>query len=210
MTKIQLEKKISKLNKEWFYLVDRKYSATILQKIVDLCEPYLKDHPQDTDIWIKLALAVYTSPFCDDTKAMECMNEILSYDPLNPYALIILTYMESHWSGITDTTFEKLCSVQVEDGEVMSMIEYIKSWYYLEHKNYELYQKTLEKSVALCQNHIANLIALGGLYTDQGRIEEGKKLTAIGTHNSQLKHAMRDNKYFDITDMNHFLEERIK
>lgn len=212
MTKIELNKKIAELAREWFYLVDRKKSNGVIQKIVDLCDPYLQKHPHDTDIWIKLALAVYVTSYSDDIKAIECMNTILSYDPLNTYALIILAYIESNcWHGITDETFEKLCFVHVDDNEVMSMIEYIKSWYYAEHKNEELQQQSLEKSIALCQNHVSNYINLAGMYTRQGKIVEGEKLKAIGLSNIKEERSITtDIKYFDITDINHFLEERIQ
>ena len=102
--------KINGLAKEWFYMPLSEDGNIPIKEIVNLCEPYLKEHPHATDIWIKLALAVYTCPYSDDIRAMECMNAILSYDPLNPYALIILAYIESHMFGITDATFEKLCS----------------------------------------------------------------------------------------------------
>ncbi|MCL5875207.1 MAG: hypothetical protein M1114_01920 [Candidatus Dependentiae bacterium] len=210
MTKIELNSKIAELAKEWFYLVDRTKSGDLIQKIVDLCEQYLEEYPQDTDICIKLALAVYTSPFCDDLRAMECMNAILSYDPLNPHALIILAYMESHWIRITDATFEKLSLVQDEGNEIMSMIEFVKAWYYSEHNNRELYQKALENSVALWQSHVKNYVSLGWLYINQGKIEVGEKLKAIGLANVKVRSNIHNIKYFNITDINHFLDERIK
>ncbi|MCL5875206.1 MAG: hypothetical protein M1114_01915 [Candidatus Dependentiae bacterium] len=212
MTKIELNKKIEELAKEWFYLIDRKNSNKIIQNIVDLCDPYLQEYPRDTDIWIKLALAVYTTSYADDIKATECMNAILSYDPLNPYALIILGYMESNsWHGITDATFERLCSIQVDDNEVMSMIELVKAWYYSEHNNDELYRKTLESSVALCQKHVRNCVNLGGLYIRQGRIHEGEKLQALALNNIKVKYIYPNNtKYFSITDLDEFFNERIK
>ncbi|MCL5875208.1 MAG: hypothetical protein M1114_01925 [Candidatus Dependentiae bacterium] len=209
--KIDLNSKIEELAKEWFYLIDRKNSNKIIQSIVDLCDPYLQEYPRDTDIWIKLALAVYTKSYADDIRAMECMNEILSYDPTNPYALIILAYIESHWSRISDTTFEKLSLVQDEDNEIMSTIEYVKSWYYSEQGNKTLYQKSLENSVALCQQHVNNYIDLGWVYINQGKIEEGEKLKAIGLANVKIRYVYSNNTiYFNFTDVDEFLNERIK
>ena len=210
MNKEELEKELIKLNREWATIQPRKYSNDVIKKIVGLCEPYLKQHPHDTDIWIQLALAVYVTSYADDIKAIECMNAILSYDPLNPYALIILAYIESHMFGITDATFEKLCSVKFEDNEIMSMIEYVKSWYYSEHKNDEFYQKVLENSVALCKKHVRNCVNLGGLYIEQGRIAEGKKLQDLARSNITEISNIHNIKYFNITDINHFLNERIK
>lgn len=212
MNKVELNKKILELAQKWFYMPLSENASTPIEKIVDLCESYLKENPYDTDIWIKLALAVYTCPYSDDIKAMECMNAILSYDPTNPYALIILGYMESHWSRITDATFGKLSLVKDENNEIMSMVEFVKAWYYLEHNNDELYQKTLEHSVTLYP-HVRNCINLAGLYFEQGRIEESTKLKDLGLANIQLLVDYSGNKpvpFYDITDLNHFLDTRIK
>lgn len=181
-----------------------------LLEMENLIDEYLKDNPCDADMLIKLALTVDTPPLADYIKAIECLKKALKCEPDNVTALLVLAYTEFMNLGEMDEdVFQQLCAVQDLDPEIMSMVEYVKSWHYERNKNFGNYEKSLLKSIELWDKHANNYKYLGLYYIDSGNISEGKKLLRKALENITYVYPMK-NSTREIYDVNEFLDEGIK
>lgn len=172
---------------------------------------YLKDHPKDTDAWLTLALAEMTPPFEDHRLIFKWMDSVLFYDPLNAYALLILSYVHTYMAGgIPEVIFHRLDMIEDEDSDTLSMIEMAKSWYYISKKDLKNAEKALRKSIKYCNQHQTNLTKLGNLLIDQGKLEEGVDLLSQGMRNVRCILTYLDNDEIDPLCIEGFLNESLR
>ena len=143
-----------------------------------LLEHALQDDPQNTDLLLKLAVLVQEFPYVD--LSIPRLEKILSYDPDNALALLILAETNHHlYSEISKPLFDKLTSVTTGNAEIDSMLRYAASWFYdswfydNNPNDYEL-EKLLLESINICQSHVNNYEALAELYMRQARYSEAK------------------------------------
>ncbi len=196
----QLNKLIKVFNEE-----KTKQSAETLEIFLDC---YLANNPLDTEIWVKLALTVYRSPLHDDLKAIDCLEKALVSDPYNIKVMLLLIYVIYHCIYFDDELFKRLCNLKTQDNELMSLIEYTKSWYYLFKENDEFYQKTLNNSIELCDRYVWNYIDLGRFYIEKGNLAKGFDLMKKGLDN--LEYVYDDTRSYDVLNIEEFINERFR
>ena len=85
-----------------------KYS--IAEELEQYLETYLQKNPDDSEIWLKLALIVYKLPLADDFKAINCLNKALAIDSNNCYTALLLGYIKEYLCYIDDQLFTILCN----------------------------------------------------------------------------------------------------
>ena len=198
--------KLKYYNLQWF---DKTNDTSIpLVKMETLIEEYLKDNPNDVEMLIILALTVDTVPLADCEKAIASLKKALNIDPHNAYALILCAYIETHNMVISEDIFEKLCVIHNDNLETMSMINFVKAWYFEENDDEKGYEEALLKSIELCKHHSRNYKSLGFYYVKKGKIYEGKELLKKALLN--IKHIYTEDERHEIYDINQFLNERIK
>jgi|SRR5579859_653947 len=105
-----------------------------------LVEEYLKEYPQDTEMWLKLTFIEYHQ-LHDYLRAIECVKRILAYDPNNAYAAVLLTVLLDFNMVVDEESFNILCAVKTEDNEYKAMIEYAKALHFEDQKSLDHYYK---------------------------------------------------------------------
>lgn len=161
-------------------------SEAYLEKAEVILLEHLKLHMTDTDAWLLLARIECNSPLYDHARITHYAAHVLSYDPTNAYALLLIAYADYYLHGrIEPDTFSKLCLAKNDNPEIMAMIEVAKArYFYFFDKN--KYEQALEKSVAYSNNQRINCSELGIIYLNQGKTQEGKTL---------IEHAIKSVKH---------------
>jgi tetratricopeptide (TPR) repeat protein len=172
-------------------------SEQSLLEAEDILLNFLKKNPQDTQAWLLLARIEWNVPLEDPERIMEYANNVLTYDPSNPYALLFLaqTY-HTFLGGISDDVFRQLCSVQSDDFEILAMIELAKSRYF-KHRDIKQHKKMLENSVRYSYTQQLNCTELGLLYFQEGDFEAAKPLIAQAIKNVKTVDARWDKSSID-------------
>ena len=184
----------------------------IAEKLEQSFEEYLQSHPQDSKMWIKLALFVYNLPLADDFKAINCLKTVLIFDHNNYQAVLLLGYIKEFLCYIDDELFHTLCKLITHDNEIASMIEYEKFFYYRYKQNKELIEQSLLKSISLYDKHVWNNIDLGRFYLSNKQFEKAKQYITNGFNNIQYVYQSNDfrNGKLDPIDVEEFFNERLK
>lgn len=171
----------NKLIEEVRILTNSRKSES-MEHAQNLLMDYLKNHPQDTEMWLLLMRTECNSPFDEAKRIIHYAQHVLSYDPYNPYALLFWAYANRYLTGMqSEELYNKLCNVRNDDLRIMGMIEIAKSWY-LYDIDTEKCEAALKKSIEYCPNFEMNFRDLGELYKEQGKHQEGDFLI---THASQ-------------------------
>jgi hypothetical protein len=156
-------------------LVDQDTEKAFIEA-EDILLYYLETNRDDIEGWLLLTRIEWNSPLQDPFRIIEYTNNIFALEPLHPYALLFVAEAyDALLGGINSALFDKLCQVNVEDGEIMAMIEVAKSRYFYKRDN-EKYQQALERSVQYSMNQQINCTKLGVIYFNQGKQELGKSL----------------------------------
>jgi len=201
--KIDLLKKVTQCV-DSFNRNSGQYSHTLTK----LFSSYLKDNSYDTDTWIKFALISH-GLLKNDAQAIECLTTILTYNPGNLYVTMLLIFIAKKTGSIPDDLFEQLCNLQPASKELLSLIEYQKSWYYLE-KDESLYRYTLENSLDLCGKFVWNLKALGTFYFLDYKISTGRSLFEKALKNIHHIYSMDEYEHIGIINIDEFFNARLK
>lgn len=147
---------------------------------------YLQAYPQDTHAWLLLAMIEWTPPLEDFDRIITWTKNILSYDPTNVYALLLLAEVyQAFRGGVTDEIYEQLCKAQTNDRHLMAMVEVAKSYYFEVTGNQQELEKALRRSIEYGPHHVTNHRELGHLLIKQGKIEEGEKLIRKAEENGK-------------------------
>ena len=140
-----------------------------------LLEQALQNDPQNTDLLLKLAVLVQEFPYVD--LSIPRLEKILSYDPDNALALLILAETNYHlYTEISKPLFGKLISVTTGNAEIDSMLRYAATWFFIINPNDHELEKLLLESINICQSHVNNYKTLAELYMRQEKYSEAKKL----------------------------------
>lgn len=193
----------------WLTGADAHLTQENVSEIETILKIYLLEHPQDTDMWLRLALLyVFGWHKREPIESIRCLNNILSYDPDNIQAFLMLAFIESQSFGenrpygqLRESTLA-LCRLQTNDSEVLSMIAYAKSFYY-KKKDLVRYEQYLLKSIAYCDTHVNNLLVLGRYYLKKREFKKGKELIEKALRNIKGIYDV-DIVYTDITDVSEF------
>jgi tetratricopeptide (TPR) repeat protein len=166
---------------------------------------------KDLEFWLGLALIIVKPPFGDEEKSILFLNKALNIDNDNPIALLILAHVyEFELGGINDMLLYRIKNLNTGSDEINSMLKYVASWSYADGKKNdpEMEEKLLKKSIELCDKHVWNYEHLARLYLKQKRYLEVNSL--IGKALENIKKIYSDDDIYDKTDINVFLNERIK
>ena len=169
-----------------------------------LLEQALQNDPQNTDLLLKLAVLVQESP--DFDLSIPRLEKILSYDPDNALALLILAETNYHFcSQISKSLFDKLTSLTTGNVEIDSMLRYAATWFFTINPNDYEEEKLLLESISICQSHVNNYEALAELYLRQERYSEAKRM-----FQNAIKNVIRVRaKDRDMTNVQKFLAEYV-
>jgi len=189
-------------------------SEKVLEQMESLLMDYLKDHPQDTEIWLKLAMVEFTPPWEDYDRIEKYINSILEYDKNNAQSLLVLAYAQRVYRGdISDDLFIRLqrCCDIITDRELLSMLYLAIAWYYSWHslRDEKKHELSLLQSIDYCSKHVHNYKLLGRLYLKTGREAEGKKMIqhALANIRKVYKEDNDDDSVYDITDITTFFND---
>ncbi len=198
MTKTELVEKI-----KIFYSEKNKI------KIEKLLKNYLKNFPQDTDAWLRLAIVEINPPFADGYRAIECTKKILEYDENNVKALLLYWYADFYCFGdVRNELYNKLINVDCGDNEEQSMIEFAKAGKFYWNKE-QLYETYLLKSIILCDKYVYNHYDLADYYYKRDSFLEAEVHAKKALTNVQSIYEV-NRIVDDYTDVDEFISERIK
>src|SRR3990167_8712915 len=132
----------------------------------ELLDNYLINNPNDADMWLRLAVIQLYAPLNYYPKAIECIYRVFELNSNNVEAHLLYAYINHfHYPANYEGVAINLSNIKTEDTEKLSMIEYAKSWSYMDNlKDACLYEKALKKSIQLHPYHAWNYIDLGRFY----------------------------------------------
>ncbi|MBN2909213.1 tetratricopeptide repeat protein [Polycladomyces sp. WAk] len=173
-------------------------------------ERYLEVDPECIEAWMRLAITVFEPPIADYDKSIHCLKRAIRIGPGCLEALFILARIQDIiYREVDEDVFQELHSIQTNDPEEQSMLEYAKAWYYESKEMWHEYENALKRSIVVYPGHVLNHISLGLFYVNQGDREKGKSLLVKGVRN--VKHVYQADDGFDeVGDYNEFINERIK
>ena len=166
---------------------------------------------KDVEFWISLAIAIVRPPLVDEERSIQFLKKALAIDHNNPTALLILAYVYEHeLGGIDDMLLHQIKNLHTDSNEVNSMLKYVASWSYRENKKYnpEEEERLLKESILLCDKHVWNYKHLARLYAKQKQHLKINCLLEKALKNVKKVYSHSD--YYDITDIDEFINERIK
>lgn len=182
-------------------------------KIEALIEEKLRHDPNNIELLMRLAVLELNPPVADHNKSIEILEKVLSIDKNNIIALLLLAYVKYHCSGGVDKDLlDKLDSIKTNDKELLSMAKYAAYWHYSNNDEFNDEKKQeqyLLESINLYGGHVCNYVDLVELYLQQGKKEKAKELVEIALKNV-VKIYTENVHIEDISDINEFLDERIK
>lgn len=175
------ENKLQKLAQQYEDTADWSVIQTIEQEF----EIYLKNHPQDSETWIRFSIFLNQSIVDDTDRAIKHLEELLVRDNTNIRALLVLVEISYASCGFLEKKlFDALVSTKTNDHELMSMVEYlIANAYYREDK--QKYERHLINSVNLYDKHVRNNERLGSIFIEKGKTTEGCALIRRAIRNIQ-------------------------
>jgi cytochrome c-type biogenesis protein CcmH/NrfG len=183
----------------------KKTEADLLHAQTILLD-HLKDHPQDTQVWLLLMRIEWNQPLEDFGKIMQWAHNILAYDPTNAYALLFLA--EAFYGNIDEDIYAQLCHAKSDAPNIMAMIEIAKA-NHLECKDnrQDDYEKILTKSIEYGPEQAINYWMLGRLYIKQGKVKEGEELLTKSAENQEKSRLLYRGRQYDDTSLAQFVSE---
>lgn len=204
---LTIDRQIKDLSKQ-FLNEDLEHASSILEKLESLIESYLAHHPNDLNMWMRLAIAVYTRPLADDLKAVACLEKVLKQDTGNNEALLILSYIQDGFAIIDDALLKRIeRAIQEEqDSIIKGMLYKMAASGAMSDKN--KYQFFLEASAFFAPYHVKNHMLLGFLYIEQHDFERAERVLKTALNNIQSVDV--ESISGDITSVDDFLESYIQ
>jgi hypothetical protein len=182
-----------------------------LIKIESLIEEKLADELFNIELWLRLAVLELASPLVDCDKSIICLKEVLALEKDNPYALLILAYINNYdLGGIDQPLFDRLNNVYTTNDQLNSMLKYAASWFHTRNKDTSPRKSLLLESIKICREHVYNYLDLAKIYFVESRDEEAKVLIERALNNITKVYSNEDKKNgYDLTDVDLFLSEQI-
>ena len=201
-----LQKKLLDLNSQWFK--DPTNSIPTLEVMEELLKNYLAVNPQDTEMRIKLAMVQYTVPLADDIAAMENLNMVLEYDPENIICLLSIAYIQSCLSGSLNLNIVKcLRNANPKTQQDKALILYAESWHY-KHFNIKKYENLLDESINAYSGYVWPHYFRAQAYYQKNDVAMACHYYKRAFDN--IVHVCAEDEYFDIADVNFFIDNEIK
>ncbi len=181
-----------------------------LLKIEELIEDVLKKEPKNIELLLRLAVLEVDPPFADHEKSIASLGKVLAIDKNNAIATLLLAYVNYYCvAGVDEELMSKLNSIRTNDNEINSMLKYVASWFYID-KDPRLEELLLQESINFCKEHVYNYVHLAELYFKQGRNQEARVLIEKALRNVKKIYSFNGEEEYDATDVDEFLNERIK
>lgn len=185
-------------------------SSLALKEVQKAFEQYLEVDPENIEIRFQYSIFLYEPPIADPYKALEYLNSILEYDPQNVFALLLMVYFNDFsLGGIEETLFQKLCSVNTNDSNILSMVELAKAWYF-QWTDINKYEQSLLKSIYHGSKNVNSYVYLAELYIKQNKISQAHELLKIAISNVSTTLTTQDCLESGLQTLNDFLNERYK
>ncbi len=167
------------------YYINYKKSNMIPHNILILkkdCENCITQHPYDSEILIRFALALYIGPFNSLDESIRYLTCFLNHYSDSSIALL-LAYLQDIWvDGVDAVLFKKLCALEICNKEMQSMIELSKSWYYKKNDKNE-YEQSLLNAIEFFPDYVQHYIDLGTYYFEQNKIVQARAALRMGLKN---------------------------
>lgn len=180
-----------------------------IEGIETIIEKRLVYEPENTDLWLRLAIVELAPPISDYYKSIYSIEKALSVEKNNIIATLMLAYVNYHYlGGIDEKLLYKINSLKTDHNELNSMLKYATSWFYCA-KNIKLQEAYLRESIDIYNGHVWNNYYLAKLSIADGRMDEGKLLIDRALKNV-IKIYSIDSFEDDITNVDDFVKERIK
>lgn len=186
---------------------------TKIQKISKAEEMLTKKIATDVfnlDLYFKLAVVVLEEPEVDFIKSIECMEKVLSYDPLNKEAIIFLSWIQYFYRGDVNSStlilLDDLLDEPKIDSLFKSLVYLAKSW----SANISEEQRffLLEKSVECNDTYVHNYFELANLYRNRDNLVKAKDLIFKALRNVEEIYLV--NESFNITVVKQYLGDGFK
>jgi len=176
-----------------------------------LLEQALQNDPQNTDLLLKLAILVQEFPYV--SLSIPRLEKILSYDPDNALALLVLAETNYHlYTEISKPLFDKLTTLITGNAEIDSMLRYAATWFFIIYPNDHELERLLLESINLCQSHVNNYKALAELYMRQEKYSKAKQMMQKAMKNVTKIYTkeVRTKEISDMTNIQRFIALYIK
>lgn len=192
------------------HLIDQfNIKPTNASVVIKEFNSFLKQHPYDTGVWIKYSLVLHFL-LKDTVRALECLNSVLQYNPGNVYVTMLLVFISEQMGPMSDELFDKLCELQTPHKEILSLIEYQKSWYYIQKDEEKLCHYSLECSIELCDKFVWNYKALGSLYFLGNDKASGRLLFRKAINNVHHVYSFYEYQSLGAANIDEFFNARLK
>lgn len=146
----------------------------VLQDKVEYAEEILLDRlrisPNDSELWLKLALIELQYPFEDYDRALEYIDKSISEFPNYFEAICIKQYlMNFYYNEIDNVLLDRAIEFNYGNSQ-KSVLYYIKSWEYRNAKNIDDEISMLNRSVELCQKFVYPFRRLGNIFKEKNEL----------------------------------------
>lgn len=206
MNKKLLQLQLMEDVKQW-NVAPADLAGGIQEDMVTLIKDYLKENPSDTECLLKLALTEYRFPLADDEAAMISLKKIISYEPNNIPAILMLAYVQEHYFDVRIDVLNMLTAATPGNSQEQAMILFAQSWYY-KFKDENVFVELLQKSIDFHSGFVWPHVYLGELYKEKNAVE--KACFHFEEALKNIEYIFNDDSPFDILDINVFLDARIK
>lgn len=178
-------------------------------RIFEFVEKQLAQKTTEPELLFSMARTIIAPPNVDERLSIACLEKILIHDKNNVNALLLITYVYRHYlGGIDEQLLNKILSLHTQNPESNSMLKYVASWSY-DNDPYKQ-EKLLKTSISEYSEHVWNYVDLARFYLNQGKNIEAKELIKKALSNVKKIYNNTEITKYDPTDIDEFLNERIK
>lgn len=206
-----MEKKIvlEKLNQLVIAYNEGNAKEKVLNEMELLLEGYLIKRPNDEDMLIRLALVEFTIPFADYGRAIYYLERVLSTNPNNIKALLMMAYNQYVYYGIRTPLLHRLESFRTQNKEYQSLLWYAQSLYYLQPNFDPKHEKNaLIQSLSYYQGFVWPNVHLGDCYEKLGNIEKSCAFFKSALKNVEVVY--KEDDIIDILSIDRFIDAYLK
>ena len=179
-------------------------------KIDALLREKIKQEPNNIEWLLRLAIVIQYPPIVDTDKSLELLEQVLKLDSKNVTAILLIAYIHHYClAGLDKTIFDRITTFQTNNDEEKAMLAYAASWFYQDQQDPIGEKHWLLESIKHCNKHVWNHRTLARQYVVENQNNEAKKHLQQALHNIVKIYSGNFNDY-DETDVNEFINERIK
>lgn len=205
MEKKLILEKFQQLMIEW----NQTYNGgDILEQMEILLEDYIKQHPLDCEILVKLAFVEYMVPFADYPKALYFLERVLACNPNDSKILLAVAYIQWADSLIRSMILRRLQALRTNNNQEQALHWYAQSLYYSTCNDVKGCVKALNHSVDLYSDFVWPHVDLGRFYKSAGDSKHAKSHFKSALANVQ--HVYKEQEFLDFTNIDAFIDEHLK